>query len=164
MDEVQYINKLAKGIYSVKKRLRKDVVEMCKLLNLLVVERPEILERPDLKTHLQDIYWSLKFHLVFHFGNGQEYPRELQELGGMIGLENALENLPDQNSAIDPWSKLMEIVIMHFLTSFIYISLPTCILEPGLDGLFPSSKITVCTCHANRSLQRYINSVHHKNQ
>ena len=124
MDEVKYIEEIANGVKNLKKHLRKSVVKMCeKVLKPLIEQvhnRPNLQEKlkNSLKKHFQDIYWSLKLHLVFHCGTGND-PHELQEMGRSVYLtEDELAALPDQNCAVDPWSKLMEIVSIHSWMSF----------------------------------------------
>lgn len=131
MDE-QEIAALATGLENVEKRLNSNVEEMCKLLQALAMEifknrRGSPRQDVDLlREHFQDIYKSLKLHLVFHSGadfSRFDAPAKLQELGRSIQLNNEeLERRPDENSALDycadPWSKLLEIVSTHFWIVF----------------------------------------------
>lgn len=131
-EEEHYITEIANGIINLKKYLERDVIEMCALLELLCKEifqnRPDL---PDavktlLKSHFQDIYRSLKLHLVFHPVSPQLHAhKKLGDLGLLIGLNaEELERQPDENSALeysaDPWSKLMEIVSAHFRMVFCF--------------------------------------------
>lgn len=130
--EEREIEVLATGIKNVEKRLDRNVEEMCELLRALAKEifekRPE-LPRQDvesLREHFQDIYKSLKLHLVFHSGadfSSFDAPTKLREL--RLSIEpnpEVLDRQPDENSALedcaDPWSKLMEIVSTHFRIMF----------------------------------------------
>lgn len=131
MEEV-YIKEIANGR---QKRIKKDVVAMCKLLKKLnkKCKKPEENEDlPDdlkvsLTEHFRDIYWSLKLHLLFHLGvrNDAEpdddaesdADLELQTVRRLhfVNLTDEENNvLPDQKHAIDPGSKLLEIVSRHF--------------------------------------------------
>lgn len=127
MDDVKYIEEIANGVKNLKKHLRKSVVKLCeKVLKPLIEEvhnRPNLQKelKNSLKKHFQAIYWSLKLHLVFHCGTGND-PPELQEMGRSVDLtEDKLAELPDQNAAVDPWSKLMEIVSIHLWMFFNFI-------------------------------------------
>ena len=61
-----------------------------------------------LKQSFKDIYGSLKLHLKFHLS---AEPNELNELGRQIGLiREELDPPPRRECAIDPGSKLLEIV------------------------------------------------------
>ena len=96
------------------KKLKNDVVDMCKLLSLLVdgcKERAPNRDLPQrLKRSFKDIYGSLKLHVKFRLGGAVEIT-ELNTLGQKIGLtESELNALPGLECAIDPGSKLLEIV------------------------------------------------------
>ena len=119
------VQKFEEGIAKRIKTMRKHVVEMCTLLRNLheeIYQKRNLEERfkAPLKNHFRDIYWSLKLHLVFHLGIPQTNTTEtadieLQEVGKLFGLENEeINRQPDQECAIDPGSKLLEIVSMHF--------------------------------------------------
>ncbi len=131
MEEV-YIREIAIGSQRLKTRMEKDVVGICKLLKKLDQkcrpreneDLPEAL-KASLKRHFRDIYWSLKLHVVFHLGRIDSEPHsaesnadsELKEIGRLhfVDLTDEEMNvLPDQEHAIDPGSKLMEIVSRHF--------------------------------------------------
>lgn len=140
--EEQYIEEIANGIDELKKHLGKYVLEMCTLLKLVVEEirKRQSLPREikeTLKNHLQDIYWSLKLHMVFHEIEHQPVDdvgpskpkksnkpqldpyKELEDLGHLVGLtDEELTKIPKQESAVDPWSKLIEIVSMSFWMCF----------------------------------------------
>lgn len=112
------------GIKNVEDRLDRDVAEMCSLLEAfakeIFVRRERVPENDLLKEHFHEIYKSLKLHLVFH--SGADFPSSLEKLnklGVLIELnDEELQTQPDENSAleycVDPWSKLLEIVSMHF--------------------------------------------------
>ena len=115
MAELQYVEEIVKGVDNLRNSLENHVSEMCTLLKSLIEEinkrgLPEEFKN-SLEKHFQDIYWSLKLHVVFHLGRRVHV--ELQEVGYLAGLtRDELAKVPDQNSAIDPWSKLVEIVSM----------------------------------------------------
>lgn len=106
-DEIveRYITEIANvNTDSKKKKLKDDVIAMCDLLLLLANNRTV----PNkVKQHFEDIYWSLKLHLVFHLGQEAANLEKLEELRVLLGL---VDQLPQREKAIDPWSKLLEIV------------------------------------------------------
>ena len=108
----QYVEEIVRGVDSIEKRLEKDVRGMCDLVLDLVREcrarlSNEVYQR--LKQSFKDIYGSLKLHLQFHPRAVE--PAELKTLGEEIGLTpKELNKLPDKECAIDPGSKLLEIV------------------------------------------------------
>ena len=109
----QYIEEIVKGVTSIEKKLESDVRDMCTLLLLLVGDCKERVPNRDvpqrLKQSFKDIYGSLKLHLKFHLEDVEL--RELNTLGQQIGLtEEELNALPGKECAIDPVSKLLEIV------------------------------------------------------
>lgn len=125
------MKEIAKGSQELKNKLEKYVVKVCELLKKLNKEccprenedLPEGL-KASLRENFRDIYWSLKLHMLFHLGIESE-PRDgndnadskLQEVGRlhMVNLtDEEMSKLPDQKHAIDPGSKLMEIVSRHF--------------------------------------------------
>ena len=68
-----YIHEVSKTIRNLRKRIRKNVVQVCKLLEMLEEKcRPRECEdlpedlRNSLRRHFRDIFWSLKLHLVLH--------------------------------------------------------------------------------------------------
>ncbi|KAJ7379670.1 hypothetical protein OS493_014074 [Desmophyllum pertusum] len=114
-----HITEIVKGNENLKDRMEDDVVEMCKLLkalNTLIDVQPRENEdlREGLKKHFKDIYWSLKLHLVFHLGTddlAHQATTELEEVGRLVGVtDEEIRLLPDQIHAIDPGSKVLEIV------------------------------------------------------
>lgn len=107
------IYEILKGVQNIEKKLKNDVLDMCKrVLSPLVREckkrTPNGDVPPSLKQSFKDIYGSLKLHLKFH---RQAELKELDELGQEIGLTaEELNALPGLECAIDPGSKLLEIV------------------------------------------------------
>ena len=114
-----HITEIVKANENLKDRMEDDVVEMCNLLKALntridVQLRENEDLREGLKKHFRDIYWSLKLHLVFHLGTddlAHQATAELEEVGRLVGLtDEEIRLLPDQIHAIDPGSKVLEIV------------------------------------------------------
>ena len=106
-DEIvkRYITEIANvNTESKKKKLEDDVIAMCDLLLLLANNRTV---PKKVKQHFEDIYWSLKLHLVFHLGPEAANLEKLKELRVLLRL---VDQLPKREKAIDPWSKLLEIV------------------------------------------------------
>lgn len=109
----QYIEEIVKGVMSIERKLENDVRDMCKLLLLLVRDCKEQIRNRDLpetlKQSFKDIYGSLKLHLKFHLRVDEL--SELDTLGQEIGLtREELDALPGRECAIDPGSRLLEIV------------------------------------------------------
>ena len=117
---VEYItNRIAGGIQKLVERIEKDVGQMCRRILIPLTEEfeecdlpAELLER--LRGYFKDIYWSLKVHLLFHFGIAdelQQIDELLNKVGAWGGLTNEVMNeLPDQDCVVDPVSKLLEMV------------------------------------------------------
>ena len=110
----QYIEEIVMGVENIENRLAGDVKDMCNLLSLLVddckIRVPNKGDIPQgLKQSFKDIYGSLKLHMKFHLYELEV--SELKNLGEKIGLtESELNALPGLECAIDPGSKLLEIV------------------------------------------------------
>lgn len=109
----RYIEEIVNRDKKIKK-LKNDVVDMCNLLSLLVDDCKERAPNGDvpqrLKPSFKDIYESLKLHVKFRLGARMEIT-ELNTLGQKIGLtEDELKEAPGLHCAIDPGSKLLEIV------------------------------------------------------
>lgn len=109
----RYIKEIVNRDKKIKK-LQNDVVDMCKLLSQLVDDCKETSPNGDVHPRLEqsfkDIYGSLKLHVKFRLGPDVEIT-ELNTLGKKIGLtELKLKELPGPECAIDPGSKLLEIV------------------------------------------------------
>lgn len=100
-DEIvkRYITEIANvNTESKKKKLEDDVIAMCDLLLLLANNRTV---PKKVKQHFEDIYWSLNLE---HYLSNLEKLKELRVLLGLV------DQLPKREKAIDPWSKLLEIV------------------------------------------------------
>lgn len=112
-DEIvkKYIEEIANVLNtrSKKNKLKRDVIAMCEILLSLVKEHgvPK-----KVKQHFEDIYWSLKLHLVFLLGTEEANLEKLEELRELLGLPT--DQLPQRDQAIDPGSKLLEIVSKNF--------------------------------------------------
>ena len=103
-----------KEVYEEKEKdnLSDDVVRMCDLLSLLLdrcMESPNPLPE-NVKQHFRDIYRSLKLHMKFH-GFGRDAAADILNLR-KVGeyLELGADDAPEIECAIDPGSKLLEIV------------------------------------------------------
>ena len=113
-DEVKNFMEKIKEVYEEKEKddLSDDVVRMCDLLSLLLdrcMESPNPLPE-NVKQHFRDIYRSLKLHMEFH-GFGRDAAADILNLGE-VGeyLELGADDAPEIECAIDPGSKLLEIV------------------------------------------------------
>ena len=111
----QYIEEIVNGVKSIKKKLERDVRDVCTLVLRLVGEckkrGPNGVVPQRLRQSFKNIYGSLKLHLKFHLENVQV--EELNTLGQQIELtEEELDVPPGRECAIafDPVSKLLEIV------------------------------------------------------
>ena len=111
-DEIvkKYIEEIANVLdtRSKKNKLKRDVIAMCDLL-LSLVEEHGVPKK--VKQHFEDIYWSLKLHLVFLLETKNANLEKLEVLRKLLGLA---DQLPERNQAIDPGSKLLEIVSKNF--------------------------------------------------
>ena len=107
------VSGILKGVQNIEKKLQNDVKDMCERVLLPLVEECKTRTlnrdvRQRLKQSFKDIYRSLKLHLKFHL---RAEPNELNKLGQEIGLtREELDPLPWRECAIDPGSKLLEIV------------------------------------------------------
>lgn len=107
------VSGILKGVKKIEEKLENDVKDMCERVLLPLVEECKIRTlnrdvRQRLKQSFKDIYGSLKLHLKFHL---KAEPNELNKLGQEIGLtREELDALPRRECAIDPGSKLLEIV------------------------------------------------------
>ena len=107
-DEIvkKYIEEIANVLKTSKKnKLKRDVIAMCDLL-LSLVDKDGVPRK--VKQHFEDIYWSLKLHLVFLLRTEDANLEKLEELRVLLGLPT--DQLPQRDQAIDPGSKLLEIV------------------------------------------------------
>lgn len=111
--ELCFVQEFVRSLQKVENRLTKDVKTMCKLVQRLGSSCFFGLPEPckiSLKKHFRDIYRGLKFHMMFHSGHDL---KELRDLGSLdfIGLTNSeIEELPNAFWAIDPASKIVEII------------------------------------------------------
>ena len=106
-------------IINQRKRLERDVFEMC---NLLLKLREKFDGKlGDYRQSFDDgcsvIYWSLKLHLAFHCGNDSvSGHQKLGDLGRSLKLQES-DIVPGEQHAVDPVSKVLEIVSTQFLSS-----------------------------------------------
>lgn len=112
-DPVHYIKAILKRIQFLEGTLEDHVDAMCQLLQQkAMMAIPNVPEDRQLssKTHLKDIYWSLKLHLLFHVGEDvANHHANLRKLGENLGLgEEELNQLPGRECAIDPGTKFLE--------------------------------------------------------
>lgn len=112
-DPVRYIREILGRIQFLEGTLEDHVDAMCQLLQQeAMVAIPNVPEDRQLssKTHLKDIYWSLKLHLLFHVGeDAANHHANLRRLGANLGLgEEELNKLPGPERAIDPGTKFLE--------------------------------------------------------
>ena len=111
----RYIEEIVKGVKGIQNRLENDVRAMCKILSLLLEDykkrnrnEGDISQR--LTGRFKDIYKSLELHLKFHLGAAVVIT-ELNTLGQKIGMTpEERDALPGIECAIDPGSKILEIV------------------------------------------------------
>lgn len=119
-----FIGYIVKTATRDEKGLKEDVIELCekvllplcKVLNGGVENKQFVTERLEfLRKRFTDIYWTLRLHLHLVFYHDLEKAnevKELQELGHLLRLpENDLtKKQPDADKAVDPGSKLLDIV------------------------------------------------------
>ena len=113
-EEVKNFMEKIKEVYEEKEKdnLSYDVVRMRDLLSLLLdrcMGSPNPLPE-NVKQHFRDIYRSLKLHMEFH-GFGRDAAADILNLR-KVGeyLELGADDAPEIECAIDPGSKLLEIV------------------------------------------------------
>ena len=113
-NELRFVKEFVEGLHKLEGRLTKDVKAMCNFivrLDGLCQRLPEDLKAP-LRKHFRDIYRSLRFHMMFHRVPDHDL-QELRELGRLELLQltdEEMGELPDLFCAIDPGSKILEIV------------------------------------------------------
>lgn len=96
-----------------------DVSQMCDLLSTF---REDIV-RTFGKCHEafdrggSAIYWSLKLHLAFHCGNNSVLGHEKLRQLGLCFKSEELDKVPGEEDAVDPVSKVVEIVSNQLLSS-----------------------------------------------
>ena len=111
----RYIEEIVRGVKGTENRLEKDVRAMCEILSVLVEDcKKRFGNEGDIPQRLtrsfKEIYESLKLHLKFHLGAAVEIT-ELNTLGQKIGMTSKERDaLPGTECAIDPGSKILEIV------------------------------------------------------
>jgi len=110
------------GIAGIEERLRRDVKKFCNLLEGILKGLCEggvdlgRQEHRSLQSNFVDIYMCLKLHLTFHFGHQEALQHtELAALGSQLSQEP--EVIPELRYAIDPGSKLLEIVSIQIIFS-----------------------------------------------
>ena len=121
------LKEIIQVINNVEKRLQRDVTEYCTVLEKIMKSPSEegvdlsLQENFNLKSLLQknfvDVYMCLKLHLAFHFGKNIALQHtELSELPAKLGshlsheAEAEVKTLPGPRYAIDPGSKILEMV------------------------------------------------------
>ena len=116
-DKWRYIHEVVKGVQRIENRLEDDVIVMCELLYQLIEVYADRLDEKT-KRKFADIYWSLKLHLLFHLGaDTARNLLELKMLGSLLKLtDEELNTLPNEERAIDPGSKLLEIVSINLIS------------------------------------------------
>ena len=108
------------GIDNVADRLARDVKKFCGRLKLIMESLHEEgvdlcpPEYRNLKRNFLDIYMCLKLHLEFHFGADDEFYKKDLILPPPLSDEPEVNTLSDARHAIDPGSKVLEIVSMQF--------------------------------------------------
>ena len=115
-DQWPYIVEVAKRAQRIERFLENDVIVMCELLYQVIEVHADRLDE-ETKRQFADIYWSLKLHLLFHLGaQTARNLYELDRLGRLLNLTaKELYILPNEERAIDPGSKFLEIVGINFL-------------------------------------------------
>ena len=110
------IDEIVGGIIKRRKRMKDDVSEMCDLLLTirkdLVRECHEAFDRGG-----SAIYLSLKLHLAFHCGNNSVLGHEKLRQLGLCFKSEVLDKVPGEEDAVDPVSKVVEIVSNQLLSS-----------------------------------------------
>ena len=116
-DKWRYVHEVAKGVQRIENRLEDDVIKMCKALYQPIEDYADRLNEST-KRQFADIYWSLKLHLLFHLGaDSARNLYELKRLGRLLKLtDEELNKLPNEECAIDPGSKLLEIVSLNLIS------------------------------------------------
>ena len=124
MTDENVIQEIVTGFTNRRSGLTRDVNEMCELLeNLgtLFYDHLEVNPKLDHSRKLfhdgcSAIYWSLKLHLALHCGNYNASKHEnLRKMGCSLKI-NELDNVPLEEHAVDPGSKVLELVSTQFLS------------------------------------------------
>ena len=125
MTDEKAIQEIISGITNRRRSLKRDVDQMCELLlNLRTLFESYLEINPKLgycRKLFDDgclaIYWSLKLHLALHCGNDHASGHEnLRKLGRSLDVTD-LDKVPVEEHAVDPGSKVLEIVSTQFLSS-----------------------------------------------
>jgi len=116
--EASNLLEVLNGISRVEERLHSDVKKFCDLLkiilNMLGDGGVDLQEHHSLQSNFVDIYLCLKLHLAFHFGHDIALKHtELSALASQLSHEPKVK--PEARHAIDPGSKLLEIVSMQII-------------------------------------------------
>ena len=130
------VEEIVRGIHKIENQLERDVTNLCTILlaaeddfrNSMESQTPNKNALDNLRQQLFDnycaIYWSLKLHLVFHMGVDQALQHEkLKKFHDLLNYPEELwkwELLPGLERAVDPGSKVLEIVSMHCFPSQIF--------------------------------------------
>ena len=130
------VKEIDHGIKKLENRLERDVTNLCTILlaaycnfrNSMESQTPNKNALDNLRQKLFDnysaIYWSLKLHLVFHMGYDQALQHEkLKKLHDLLNYPEELwkwERPPGLEHAVDPGSKVLEIVSMHCFSPKIF--------------------------------------------
>lgn len=125
MTDEEAIQEIVTGITNRRRSLERDVDQMCVLLlhlRTLFKNHSETNLKLGYCRKLFDdgclaIYWSLKLHLALHCGNDHASGHEnLREVGRSLNVKE-LDEVPVEEHAVDPGSKVLEIVSTRFLSS-----------------------------------------------
>ena len=117
-DELRFVQEFVEGLDKLERKLTEDVKDVCKVIVRLDGEcrrlrMPEASKIP-LKKHFRDIYCSLRFHMMFHLGLDLQELRKLGKLELVQLTDEQMDQFPDLSWAIDPGSKILEIVSTVF--------------------------------------------------
>ena len=120
------ISSLLKRVQNIEKRLESDVDKVCCLLELIMThlcEKGLITQGKNrslaskIHRNLSDICMSMKLHLAFHLGEESALNHEKLKTFAHNILElpdePEINTLPEPSHAIDPGSKVLEIVSMQ---------------------------------------------------
>ena len=150
------VKEVVGGIENLERKLEKDVTNLCTSLlavagdfrNSMESQAPNKNALDNLRQQLfynySAIYWSLKLHLVFHMGDDQALQHEkLKKLHDLLNYPEELwkwKSLPGLEHAVDPGSKVLEIVSMHCFSPQIFQPVVLAVLlhleEEGSGDIF----------------------------
>lgn len=117
--EDRAIDEIVRGVIKRRKRMKDDVSEMCNLLSTFREDFADICGKyhEAFDRGCSAIYLSLKLHLAFHCGSNSVLGHEeLSKLGRDFKPEER-DKVPGEEDAVDPVSKLVEIVSNQLLSS-----------------------------------------------